>query len=85
MTTITRQGDGRWVVERQPDRLALVHDARLRDLVDGLDDAVEVLLAVQERATASGIHHGHFDLAVEAVNAAIDYLRELREQRTQAR
>jgi hypothetical protein len=73
---------GRWAITRQEeDRLARVRDRSLRDLVDQLDDAVEVLLAVQERADASGIHHGYFDLAVEAVNAAIDYLRELREQR----
>jgi hypothetical protein len=79
---IVRASEGRWVVARRPippDRLALVRDRELRDLIDELDDALAVLDA------SNSYTPQQVEYLAGVLNETLNYLRELRERRTQAR
>ena len=58
------------------DPLALVRDRKLRDLLDNLDDAIDIV-------DASNINAPHnIEFLYGVINEARHYLRELREARS---
>jgi hypothetical protein len=66
------EGAGMTATPARIDRFRFVHDHELRDLIEGLEDAVETL--------SRGTHARKFERAdaFAAIEAVVDYLCELR-------
>jgi hypothetical protein len=79
MRTSTSCGDTRQATA-QPDRFRYAHDYRLRDLIERLDRALVVVEAA-ERVARTAKRRDRLHDAANTVNAAVDYLCELREAR----
>jgi hypothetical protein len=78
---ITRKGEGRWLVERRAasDPYCLIRDRELVDLIDELELAaedVDAAIVVGDLPARKG------DPVISALDAAVEYLRELREVRS---